>query len=290
MKLGSENSNGADATPAQTGPGMPTCLGLAISLALFLPIVVQGATCLYDNTKNHLPTHVGNPRAYGIATHLLPCDTMVVPSGQTTTIHAGTWLHFGEASSPNHVILVKGTLITEGTAEKPVTFSGTLAEGLTGTVPGGSLWGGILVAEGGKVRLQGTRIHNASSALISNSTDVAFSQAFFKGCLNLLPPNQQSILLDYEGEVRDTLDFFNMGAKSLGYAGRGPKERKNRRQGSQLQERSSSKPWLWVALGATALLAGGGITYHVLYRPEKSSIGEDPLFAPDPEFPSVEPR
>ncbi len=98
-------------------------------------------------------------------THLLTCS-VTIPAGKTLTIAAGTVIK----AKPGVAITVRGQLITNGTTDKPVTFTSVndhTIGGNTGTgTPTTSDWAGITTNDSGAVaHLDGVVIRHAAIAL-----------------------------------------------------------------------------------------------------------------------------
>jgi hypothetical protein len=97
-------------------------------------------------------------------------NSMLVDSLQTLTIDPGTRIHFHKRSS----MLVKGTLIVNGTLEEPVSFLGDRLEHMYDDIPG--QWGSWLEYENGAVYvlggihfLNGSKDNEIKNAIIKNA-------------------------------------------------------------------------------------------------------------------------
>lgn len=74
-------------------------------------------------------------------------DSLVVERGATLTLAAGTTIHFHDKSS----LIVRGSLVTQGTPESPVTFTGDRLGSVVGSIPFdlmASQWEGVVFAPG----------------------------------------------------------------------------------------------------------------------------------------------
>lgn len=105
-------------------------------------------------------------------------DSLVVSPGATLTIPSGTTMHFHDKA----YLRVYGSLVTEGTAESPVTFSGDRTGTVVGNIPFdlmASQWGGIHFAPGSRGNsLSHTVVKNTVSGVVADSG----SQVDFINC------------------------------------------------------------------------------------------------------------
>ena len=81
---------------------------------------------------------------------------MLVDTLETLTIEAGVQIHFHKSSS----LIVKGTLLVNGTIEEPVVFQGDRLEEMYDDIPG--QWGVVALVDGSlNNRIENAIIKNA---------------------------------------------------------------------------------------------------------------------------------
>ncbi len=105
-------------------------------------------------------------------------DSLVVAPGATLTIGEGASLHFHDKS----FMRVEGTLITEGTPERPVSMAGDRTGNVVGDISFdlmSSQWEGLFFATGSSgSRLSHTVVRNTNYGVVADS----LSQATFVNC------------------------------------------------------------------------------------------------------------
>jgi hypothetical protein len=249
-----------------------------------------GAKCAYDSASYHImPKEIGRENEIFKSPYLLPCDSMVVPSGQTTTIYEFSMLHFGTNPSPESKIEVKGTLIIKGKAERPVYFSGSIKQGETGYAPADARWDGIVIDSGGSVQSRYARIFNAPTPMVVLSKNVFMVNTFFQGASGIILPDT-SISIGRNGMTMDTMDLRpgkpkHPATASSADVGAPKRERKGGRIGT-------GKKVAYYTLGGTALIAVGGLAFWALNGSDKKSPQppDQSGLDPDPDYPSVPSR
>jgi hypothetical protein len=252
------------------------------SLLLGFLAEVRGAACSGDSASmRYLPRTIGRPNATIRTPYHMPCDTMEVKVGDTTTIYPGVMMHFGPVSHSENVILVGGVLQAFGSSEAPVYFSGTLADGDFVVKPGKGDWGGFRIEPVGQAHLQSARIFNAVPLLDSRSEWVVFEKVVTKNCLNVKGPDRKVIELEYK-ETRLDLDFRkkDMVETAIDSAAVPPNRPK---------EPSRGKALTWTLAGAGAFLAGGGLFYVLTHLDTNHPSDPDPdpsKFPGKPSFPT----
>lgn len=212
-------------------------------------------TCADGKLDSHkLPERIGRAESGIPEVYLLKCDTMEVAVGDTTRIFSSQKIHFGPASTEKKIILVRGVLIVQGTANSPTLFAGSLTEFEFGLKPGKAAWGGFRIAETGTLILKNAAIHNATFAIDSRSQNVLLEHIYTKGCLNLVKPGNVFVKLDFTGTTITNLNFSPEDQTASNPAAQ--KIEKNA-SGKTEQKKSFNKPLVWSAIGAAALGAAG---------------------------------
>lgn len=198
----------------------------AMMLLMSLCAAAQAVTCVAGSGlgSNILPREIGREGEIFKTPFALACDTMTVPEGQTTVIHPASMLYFQDSSRSPKKILVRGTLIAEGTSAHPVYFCGSVQPNeVVGYRPGEAFWEGIEVEVGGKLEMKNARFFNATSALIIQWPNVSLVNTYFRGTPSLILPDT-SIILTLPEALIDTLKlngkvFKYKGATKLAHKG-----------------------------------------------------------------------
>lgn len=259
------------------------CLGIAF-LALASGLA-HANTCSDGKADSRfLPDRIGRPESGVPEAYLLKCDTMEVAMGDTTRIYSSQKVHFGPASSEKKIILVRGTLIVEGTSSFPTLFSGSLTEFAFGLKPGKAAWGGFRVAESGALIMKHAMINNATFAIDSRSQRVTLNNVHTKGCANLVKPDNEFIKLDIAGTTITHMDFLPepvLVAQPL------PVDSPN-----DSAEKSSKKPGyrkllIWGGIGIAVLGGGTAVVLSAGKNEGKPNppVTNDQLFPGDLAFP-----
>jgi hypothetical protein len=80
--------------------------------AVMMPGSTWGAKCGYDSAHYHImPREIGRRNEVFKTPYKLPCDSMLVPKGDTSIIYESSMLHFGVNPSTTSKITVMGTMI-----------------------------------------------------------------------------------------------------------------------------------------------------------------------------------
>lgn len=206
------------------GPARPMPAPLAFRVAALL-LLTAGWHGAYasghcDGDSAHyriMPKELGKPGQSTPAPYPLPCDSMVVPAGQTTRIHGAAMIHFGAAPASSGKITVKGELIVEGKPGNPVYLSGSVASTEFGFVPGPHSWGGLEVDSGAVLRMNHVRMFNAPTALILFSKNAILQDCYFRGVSGVVLPDT-SLFLDPQGQTVAMLDLRTGNAAGLAQA------------------------------------------------------------------------
>jgi hypothetical protein len=248
--------------------------GAAAGLALaFSAIGAYGAgKCEGDSARFRiLPPTIGRPAATVRTPYELPCDSMIVPPGQTTIIYGSSVVNFGSGTGPGGTILVKGKLVIEGKPGNPAYLSGSVEATEAGFGPGDGPWIGIQADSGAILRISHARFYNASAALVVSSRDVVLKNCFFKGTSALSLPDT-SLALNPMGQSLSSLDlregrraFFATGSGAVngdGNAERGPR---NGRAGK------------WLAGSVGVLAISGAAAWWALHPASKPHAAPVPV-------------
>jgi hypothetical protein len=153
-----------------------------------------------------MPPLIGRPSATARIPYDLPCDSMVVPRGQTTIIHGLSVVNFGPGSRAGGKIVVKGKLVIEGKPGNPAYLAGSLLPNVIGIAPGDRPWSGIQADSGAILRISHARFYYASEALVLSSKDVILKNCFFKGASALVLPDTR-LALNPVGQSLSSLDL-----------------------------------------------------------------------------------
>lgn len=116
-------------------------------------------------------------------------DTVSVLAGCTLEILSGTKV-YGYNSA---FLIVRGTLIAQGTKEQPVTFQGTRLENYYSDIPG--QWGGILIMNTGRADFNHVNVKNSFRGI--QVGEVGFSDDRTKVATMLLRNSKIQNIVDY---------------------------------------------------------------------------------------------
>jgi hypothetical protein len=231
----------------------------------------HSARCL-DNRdfQQNLPAEIGKEdttRKYPFA---LQCDTVFVRKGVTTTVHPGTYLYFAKTSL-NSVIKVEGTLILRGTKNSYVYLSGSLDTSRGGYEPGEKPWGGIEVAEGGKLIMEFVGMAHAPTPITAFSKQVTIVNSFFKGSSGMILPDGSLMAMDPKWNAVNDLDLSktkdsDSPKPAVAEGGLSQDEKE-----ALLDEKKGTRFWTWQkTAGGAALLAAMIVGAGIYFSP-----GED---------------
>lgn len=232
---------------------------LALAALLASPQRARSAQCAENRDYyQSLPTVIGredNVTPFGF---VLKCDTVFVRKGVTTVIHPGTMLYFASPSL-NSVIKVEGTLIVKGTKTAYVYLSGSLDTANNGTrQPGGKQWGGIEVAESGRLEMEYAGVVRAPTPITTFSDQVRIVNSFFKGSSGIILPDGSLMPLEITWHAVNDLDLGKGPGERTAPSSGGEKAngRLSQEEKSALLEKKEGF-WTWrkAAGGAAALAA-----------------------------------
>lgn len=255
----------------------------------FISEVRAAGKCGGDSARYHImPKVIGRPNEIFKTPFTLPCDSMLVPAGQTTTIHAATMINFGTNPSLASRIVVKGTLLVEGKPENPVYFSASVKQSDFGYVPGTQVWDGLQVESEATVKFKHARIFNAPTALVVFSKNVTFEDCYLQGASGIILLDT-NLLLNTQGHTIDILDL-RKGLKSspLSIANSAGTKGKS----DTAEKKSGIKKGLIYTAGGVGIAAAAGIALFALNGNSKANpppiINTNSLDA-DPELPTAVP-
>ena len=167
----------------------------------------RAASCLENKVfYQNLPLVVGKEGLVGKYPFSLNCDTVFVRKGSTTTIYPGTMLYFAKPTL-NNVIKVEGTLIIRGTKNSNVILSGSVDSSRNSTEPGKKPWGGIEVAEGGRLDIEFAGFRSAPTPIIAFSSQIRLVYTWFKGSSGMILSDGSVMAMKSDGHAIDHLDL-----------------------------------------------------------------------------------
>lgn len=246
--------------------------------ALFiLPVMAYANQCRDErkavppDLNSLLPREIGSEKAEGIQPYQALCDTLYVPSGDTTLIHAGTLFHFSRPEFGNRIIMVQGCLRILGKTDLPVSLAGDLFTARSVSEAGSGKWGGIRVESSGSLEIRNALFTGADTALDLRSLSVRLTQVQFEGCKIWLDPERFFHVLDPEETLSEKV-----------WAGRGAG-----REAKSNWKKPGAYWWVGELAGATAL--SFLIAYSIPLKHEgPSKPTSKPFeFDPIPELPPV---
>ncbi len=249
-----------------------------------------GAKCESDSSRYHImPREIGSENESLKSPYALPCDSMIVPAGQTTTINEYSMLHFGPNPPVTAKIVVKGTLIIKGKPDRPVSFSGTVLPTHPGYLPGEAKWDGITVDSGGMVRSDYAKIINAPTAMVIQSRNVAMFNTMLQGVAGVVLPDSY-ISVGSNGTTIDTIDLRLKKNATVGKAKPGASKTSRSDPSPTATTSVSGKSVALYTLAGTALIAAGGAAFWMMHSggeptPQPRPQVETPI-QPDPAFPN----
>lgn len=256
--------------------------GLALAVSA---IGAHGAgKCQGDSAGYRImPPLIGRSAPTAWVPYDMPCDSMIVPRGQTTIKCGSSILNF--ATGPGGKIVVRGRIVIEGKPGDPDYLAGSIAANVIGFAPGDMPWSGIQADRGATLRIGHARFYNASGPLVMSTRDVILKDCFYGRTSDPMLPDT-GLALDSMGQGRSSHDiwdgrlvFFAAGSDPAGEGG--PPER-----GSRI-----SRAGKWLAGGAAGVLAISGAAWWALrtdaktQAPSAVTSGLDPA----PELPEPGP-
>jgi hypothetical protein len=258
---------------------------ITIASILFFALAQGGhaARCLENRDfQQNLPAEIGKEDATRKLPFALQCDTVFVRKGVTTTVHGGTYLYFAKTSL-NSVIKVEGTLILRGNKNNYVYLSGSLDTVKGAFEPGEKPWGGIEVAEGGKLVMEFVGMARAPTPITAFSRQVSIVNSYFKGSSGMILPDGNLMPMDAKWHAVNDLDLSKskdsseakpaVAAASEGGLSKAEKE-------ALLDEPKGTKFWTWKKTAGGAALLGAMVVGAGIYF-----AGSDDSPSPTPPAP-----
>jgi hypothetical protein len=232
---------------------------LALAGLLALAPRARAAQCAENRDYyQSLPTVIGKEDNVSPFGFVLKCDTVFVRKGVTTIIHPGTMLYFASPSL-NSVIKVEGTLIVKGTKTSYVYLSGSLDTATNGTrQPGARQWGGIEVAETGRLEMEYAGVVRAPTPITAFSNQVRIVNSFFKGSSGIILPDGSLMPLEISWHAVNDLDLRKGARDRKPEAASGEKSNGgiSREEKAALLEDRKAGFWTWKkAAGGAAAIA-----------------------------------
>jgi hypothetical protein len=252
---------------------------------LFFLIALESTSasnCLENRDfYQNLPTIIGREDQVGKFPFALNCDTVFVRKGVTTTVYPGTMLYFARPSL-NSVIKVEGTLLIKGTKNFYVSLSGSLDSNRNGIEAGNIQWGGIEVAEGGRLEIEYAGFMRAPTPITAFSRQVQILNSWFKGSTGLIFPDGSLFPLESKWHAINNLNLAkgNSDTKSTDR----PADAISEKEKGELLKSSAPGFWTWKKVaGGAATLAVLGVGAGVYLTPDKAVTPVKP--GPDPVKP-----
>jgi hypothetical protein len=251
---------------------------LLLTACLSAASAASAAGCLENKDfYQNLPTAIGREDQVGKFPFPLNCDTVFVRRGVTTVVYPGTMLYFSHPSI-NSVIKVEGTLILKGTRNSYVTLSGSLDSTRNGMEPGQKLWGGIEVAEGGKLVMDYAGFMRAPTPITTFSPQVKIVNSWFKGSSGMILPDGSLFPMESAWHAINDLDLAKGTADRKASAR--PAEALSESEKNDLMKKDR-EGWSWkkagIGVGALALVGVGAILLLPDKQKAPSSKQPDPV-------------
>lgn len=265
---------------------------LAVLSVLMLAAPSRGANCV-ENRDFHqsLPSVIGKPDQVAKFPFALNCDTVFVRKGVTTVVHPGTMLYFSRPTL-NSVIKVEGTLIIRGTKNSYATLSGSLDSTRDGVEPGKRQWGGIEVADGGRLDIEFVGFMRAPTPITAFSFQVKIVNCWFKGSSGMILPDGSLFAMDAKWQTINSMDLLKGNTDRIAAEDDRPPGAISLKEKEALLKKDGFWTWKKSAAGAAALaLVGVGVAIMMDSDPESPPIvdpspqKESPLHE-DPPRPS----
>ncbi len=233
--------------------------------------------------SQNLPLDIGPSDTLAKLPYTMHCDTMWVPKGQITRIHAGSHLFFAKSIADGW-IKVEGVLKIEGSKDNYVFISGAV-ENIKGNLqPTAKKWNGIEVTPNGELEMKFVGVTNAPNAITAFSNKVKITNSWFKGSSGLYFPDGSLYKMEPKWEAINAIDFAQGNTNVLPIAttpkaaNSAPKEDK-----LSANEKSSlfknPNPWsMGKKIGAASALGVVGIVggYWIFHGKSSGSGNTDP--------------
>ncbi len=217
-----------------------------------------------------LPTVIGKEDQVGKFTYALNCDTVYVQKGVTTTVYPGTMLYFSRPSL-NSVIKVEGTLRIKGTKNSYVSLSGSIDSTRAGFDAGNKQWGGIEVAEGGRLEVEYAGFMRAPTPITAFSRQVKLTNTWFKGSSGMILPDGSLYAMESKWQAINDLDLSKGLTDRTGTGKDRPADAISQKEKEDLLGHRGQGFWTWPKVaGGAALLAVIGVGASVYLTPDKA--------------------
>jgi hypothetical protein len=259
----------------------------AAGLALALSAIGAhgGGKCAGDSAGYRImPPLIGRSAPTAWVPLDMPCDSMIVPRGQTTIICGSSILDF--VSGPGGKIVVRGKLMVEGEPGAPAYLVASIAADVVGFAPGERPWMGTQADRGAILRISHARFYNASTPVLLSTRDLVLKNCFYKRTWFPMRPNA-NLALDTMGQSVSSQDFWD-GRLAFFATGSDPAGGGGGRPEGGFRIGRAGK---WLAAGAAGLLAVSGAAWWVLLtdaKPRASSTVNGSLDA-TPDLPEPGP-
>jgi hypothetical protein len=233
--------------------------GLALALSA---IGAHGAgKCAGDSAGYRImPPLIGRSAPTAWVPLDMPCDSMIVPRGQTTLICGASILNF--VSGPGGKIVIRGKLMAEGEPGDPAYLVASIAADVVGFAPGERPWMGSQTDRGAILRISHARFYNASTPVLLSSRDLVLKNCYYKRTWFPTRPSTSHVL-DTLGQSVSSQDIwdgrlaFFAGSDPAGEGGRPEKGSRIGRTGK------------WLAGGAVGVLAISGAAWWAFFTGAK---------------------
>ena len=219
--------------------------------------IARASSCVDNpNYNQNLPTVIGKEDQVGKFPFALKCDTVFVRRGITAVVYPGTMLFFTKPSL-NNVIKVEGTLYIKGNKNSYVSLSGSLDSTLTGFEAGNHQWGGIEIAEGGRLEIEYAGFMRAPTPITAFSRDVKLLNTWFKGSSGMILPDGSLYPMETAWHAINELDLNKDGLSHKG--SERPADAISEKEKEELLAHGGSGFWTWkkIAGGAAAVTLVG---------------------------------
>jgi hypothetical protein len=258
---------------------MKTCYAL-LGAALLSVSTAFAASCIENRDfYQSLPTVIGREDQIGKFPFALNCDTVFVRKGVTTVVHPGTILYFARPSI-NSVIKVEGTLIIKGTKNSYVTLGGSLDSTRNGVEAGKKSWGGIEVAEGGRLEMEFAGFMRAPTPITAFSFQVKILNSWFKGSSGMILPDGSLFAMESSWHAINNMDMTKGNTDRKPAEANRPAEAISAKEKDDLFKKETKSNWNWKATaGGVAALAmlGAGAAWFLQPDEPAAKIPPKPI-------------
>jgi hypothetical protein len=240
---------------------MSAWAGLALALSA---IGAHGAgKCQGDSAGFRImPPLIGRSAPTAWVPYNMPCDSMIVPRGQTTLICGSSVLNF--ASGPGGKIVVRGKLMVDGNPGDPPYLVASIAADVVGFAPDERPWMGIQADRGAILRISHARFYNASTPVLLSTRELVLNNCYYKRTWFPTRPNTR-VAVDTMGQSVSPQDFWD-GRLAFYAAGSDQADE----GGSPERESRIGRAGKWLVGGAAGVLAiSAGAAWWFLHTDAK---------------------